>query len=230
MKRTRDHVFAMLFGVSRALTHTYRYSTVPCTRPENVAEHSHWVTFYSWVIATLFQQRHPDEQVDMAELLQQAMLHDVDEAVTGDFLRGVKYKLRGLKDLLEQVAADGMQEVSAQLGLDIQAAWSRAKGPGFEGAVVRTADLCGVVAYMAEEVALGNAILRLRCDGTRTYLQEWRDKLADYPGLSTAQIEFLTEVVDACIGAIEQVGAGHGASLFHGLARVTGPSDVPTQS
>lgn len=220
----REQLRAMLFGVSRALAHTERYSTVPVLRRENVAEHSHWVAFYSWAMARMFRARYPDvTQPDLGELLEQAMLHDADESVTGDFLRGVKYRLPGLKDMLDRVAVAGMQEVSEQMGIDLSGAWTRAKGPGFEGAIVKTADFLGVVAYMAEESGLGNQILSLRWQGTRTYLEEWLGRIPDHPGLDPEHQEFLSDVVRCAIEFVSHIGDGSAAQLFGGLARVTAP-------
>lgn len=215
-----SQLLEMLFGVARSLAHTNRYSTVPVLRRETVAEHSFWVTFYAWTLARLLQKQHPELEINWGALMEQAAFHDMDEAVTGDFLRSVKYRLPRLKDLLNEVALLGMEEIDATLGANLKQAWLDSKGPGIEGAIVHTADYLGVVAYMSEETAMGNRILGLRAPDTIHYLRQWHEKLGSYPELPTPARDFLRDAVDAAIRAMTALVDGHAPELFAGLARV----------
>jgi putative hydrolase of HD superfamily len=148
----------MMTGSIHRMSHVYRYSSVPVIRRENVAEHSWYVAFYSLIIAKdLIRRGH---EVDIGLLLERAMVHDLDESMTGDFLRGVKYGHPDLKRALDEISEREVLKMESDIGTKLLLSWSQAKSPTIEGDIVSVVDLARVLSYVFEEMKLGNMHVR----------------------------------------------------------------------
>jgi 5'-deoxynucleotidase YfbR-like HD superfamily hydrolase len=146
---------AMLCGSVKRLAHVYRYSSLPVSRRENVAEHTAFVALFCLVIAKDLEDN-SDVTVDRSKLLTSALLHDLDESLSGDFLRSVKLGVPGLKPLLDKACEGFLRSISTQLGVDLTTEWSHAKDSSLEGQILEVADLLGVASYLFEEFSSGN--------------------------------------------------------------------------
>ncbi|QGH73623.1 MAG: putative hydrolase of HD superfamily [Podoviridae sp. ctpVR23] len=73
------------------LQHTQRWTIVPTTRPQSVAEHSFNVALIAARIA-----RYSPVSFDLAVLGQAALMHDAPEAVLGDIPTPTKSKMRDI--------------------------------------------------------------------------------------------------------------------------------------
>ena len=151
----------MLSGSSRRMAHVRRYSGIPMNGTENVAEHQYFVSLYSLLMA-LDMNRNGDYDLDIGRLLTRAVLHDIDESMTGDFLRKVKYKTPGLKKELDMVAGNFVSEMESQLGISLYPSWRSAKDYStIEGRILALADFMQVASLVCEQIALGNLDLRM---------------------------------------------------------------------
>lgn len=145
----------MLEGSIHRMSHVYRYSSVPVIRRENVAEHSWYVAFYSYLIGVDLVKQ--GIKVDFGKLLSRALIHDLDESMTGDFLRYVKYGHPDLKKALDEVSVSMIEKMGDELGVpDIQSPWATAKEDDVEGHIIEVVDLARVASYVWEEVQSGN--------------------------------------------------------------------------
>ena len=159
------------------LSHVYRYSSIPIIRKENVAEHSFYVAFYSYLIAKEMVIR--DYDVDVGVVLSRALLHDLDESHTGDFLREVKYGHPHLKRVLDEVSVSMIEGMTEELNIDLKPDWVSAKNDDIEGAIVKIADFLRVASYMYEEYRLGNQHLWDRSPELMEYLVQLLGELRD---------------------------------------------------
>jgi len=177
MSEGRLSIDQMLHGGVHRLSHVNRYSSIPTLRKENVAEHTFYVCLYSYLLAmdyeTWMTGRGIEETLrpDYGTLLARAMLHDLDESHTGDFLRTVKYGHPDLKAALDKVSRSMVRKMEDELGVEIMPFWSSAKAPDLEGQIIEIADLCRVASYLYEEHNMGNIYVRPLFSELRAYFQ-----------------------------------------------------------
>ncbi|MCG8433046.1 MAG: HD domain-containing protein [Gammaproteobacteria bacterium] len=146
----------MLEGGVHRMSHVYRYSSVPVVRKENVAEHSWYVAFYAMLIGQALAR--DGHEVDFGLLLSRALVHDVDESHTGDFLTYIKYGHPGLKRALDETSAKMIRKIEEDLNLrdSLMDFWTLAKADDIEGHIIRVVDLARVASYVWEEIRMGN--------------------------------------------------------------------------
>lgn len=164
----------LMTGSINRMSHVYRYSSLPTCRRENVAEHSWYVAFYAYLIARdLMQQGCP---VDTWKLLSRALVHDLDESMTGDFLRYVKYGHPDLKRALDEVSVSMIDQMTYKLrsgGEAVKRDWCNAKAADLEGDIIQVADLARVLSYVWEEVNTGNSHVRHIMTECANYIKEF---------------------------------------------------------
>ena len=134
------------------LAYIFRYSTVPTIHRESVAEHTFFVMLWAYAMAIDLQDR--GVNVSMELILRRALVHDFDEALTGDFIRTFKYSSRELHEAIVKETTSLMENLNAPRELLID--WKDAKGLDVEGQVVALADHFSIVVYAIREVKLGN--------------------------------------------------------------------------
>jgi 5'-deoxynucleotidase YfbR-like HD superfamily hydrolase len=156
-----------------------RYSSWPTQHKETVAEHSWFVCLLAWAIAKEIGL--DDEQVGV--ILCRAVAHDLDESITGDFIRSFKYSSIPLKQAIKANAEVGMTKVTEDLPYSIRASWWRywheAKNNDIEGQVINLADLWSVIIFARREFMLGNnyGLALLRECSSWIMAHSWMDEL-----------------------------------------------------
>lgn len=147
---------AFLKGDIRRVSHVNRYSSFPVLRKENVAEHSFWVALLSLSIAD-------DLGLTLEErflVVSRALVHDIDESITGDFIRSIKHSDPELLSRLDAVSGKVVSDFDDLLGTQYLERWDNAKEPGLLGDIVRLVDFAVVLAYLIEEERMGNRLLK----------------------------------------------------------------------
>lgn len=171
----------LLTGGPARLRYVYRYSTARVQHPETVAEHSHFVALYSLLIGKWVQYTQGYD-VDMARLLERAIIHDLEEAVSGDFPRPFKYSTPELRAMLERASSAAMTQlvnkvtgVCTPISARLIETWHDAKDDTIEGRIVEFADFLGVMSFMMEEKAgNGNHSIERHCGDMDEYFQKFR--------------------------------------------------------
>lgn len=159
----------MLTGTPVRMRYTNRWATSRVGHPENVAEHSWFVSFYALMIFKWFA-----ESVDyntqklmehepqgswvsvQAQLYERTVLHDIEECRTGDIHRPFKYSHPDLKTSMDRAADVAAEQVLIPLfktqgpGQDLVRVWKRAKH-GFVGRIVSFADYLCVLSFLKQE-------------------------------------------------------------------------------
>lgn len=161
----------MLNGRTRRVSHVVRCSGVPKIRSELVAEHSYYTTYYSYLLARDLMTQ--GIEVDIGKLLSRSVVHDLDESVTGDVVRGVKYRDHEMKSKWDNVANEVVKDIGDELGIDIFEDWSTAKDHSVEGQILKFADLVSVTAYFMEELECGNRHMLVTLKENFNFISEW---------------------------------------------------------
>lgn len=182
----------MLNGNPSRLRYVFRFSTSRVNRPETVAEHSFYVAFYCLLIgrwveenaAEFLENNRPRNEPELegglfnysgftSDLLQRALLHDLEEARSGDFPRPFKRSTPQLERMLEAASFQAFRQVAAALGNvhlddaektgpDIHSAkatvwaeycncWLNSKDSTPQGLILEFADFLAVLSFMMGE-------------------------------------------------------------------------------
>ncbi len=163
------------FKRARGLSLVERWNFHYRVTRENVAEHSFWVAFYALALLDL-------DDVDSVSylrtrVLELALAHDLEEAVTGDCPALVKRDIKGSWQL---VAQRGFNQVLASAPNDLKIRWSNRmrSDPHTDHAAeryVKAADLIDVIEYAQHELAHGNdAYFKIRKEAI-TLLARFKD-------------------------------------------------------
>lgn len=147
----------LLEGPMNRAHSVYRYSSRPVIKQESVAEHTFFVMLYADMInASLGYEANSEK------LLRRALIHDIDECVTGDFVRSFKYRNPELRREIQRASREFLQDMLKAYSVDtsvLLAAWDRGKSDNIEGDILRVADYMSVVAYLIRELQMGNGTM-----------------------------------------------------------------------
>jgi 5'-deoxynucleotidase YfbR-like HD superfamily hydrolase len=138
-----------------------RYSQSYLLKPENVLEHTGFVAMLAYSIGVRLVIA--GERIDFGKLLSKAVVHDMDEVITGDIPKTTKYANSTLSSLIHQFEDENMQKVSADVFCSMKPYidWKEAKDDTKEGMIIRLCDSLAVV-YKAwhEWIFLGNRSIK----------------------------------------------------------------------
>jgi 5'-deoxynucleotidase YfbR-like HD superfamily hydrolase len=170
----------ILHGYLPRMSHVYRYSSIPVHRRENIAEHSWWVSFLCMVIGRDLQLQ--GHTIDMEELLERALLHDVDETMSGDIIRSFKHTDAAVKSAIQNASEANVRELfdtktwGVGMDHDLFVTWAMAKDHRIEGDILKFADQLAVMFYCAGEVKAGNQNARDVVEELYlNWFQHWHD-------------------------------------------------------
>ena len=188
----------LLVGVGGRQRFVYRYNTYPVGHPESVAEHSHHVALLTLAIG-LWVEAVSGTGFDMRKALMRAILHDIEEAVTGDFPRPFKYSDPRLHAMLEEAgdrAARSVAEaifprtgpdpdVASEQAMTVLRHWEMSKANDVEGRTVRLADYLSVLSFFHFEARGRPRLLEDHREGMLNYALSFYslkdDKFMDLP-------------------------------------------------
>lgn len=160
----------LLNGDPVRLRYVMRFSTCYVVHQESVAEHSYYVALYALMISEWCRVQ--GIRIDIALLLQRAICHDLEEAMTGDINRVFKHSSPELKETIDCVARNQLFVMLSNMFHDLHVQsrigtfWSDAKLIATpEGAIIAFCDFLSVLSYMCQEVRGSNATMRVH---TRT--------------------------------------------------------------
>ncbi len=170
----------MLFGDTNRIRHVIRFGTCHRVRDENVAEHSYFTAFYAMIIGRALDI----SDGHMAELLQRALIHDIEEAESGDFSRPFKYSTRELKAALDVAAEESMVKILSPMVevnevIDLTKMWKRSK-KDMVGAILDFSDFLSVLSYVVGEIRASNYTLKMHCRDMTRYYERFSDKRFDF--------------------------------------------------
>jgi 5'-deoxynucleotidase YfbR-like HD superfamily hydrolase len=197
-----------LFSVLSGLSSVHRYSMTKMTGPESVLEHTGWVAFVSCLLSMELNSIKPGT-ILMNETLTMALMHDVDEVVTGDISRVTKYRNENSIAVFKEMSRWGVEKVMGSIDLEEKVSGklidyhTNAK-KGREGLIIAIADCMAVVYKLWEET-----VVRHNCSMT-THAGRLVDQLEDIRRRVDVEFEikarhYLFGIIDQCVTIAETV-------------------------
>jgi putative hydrolase of HD superfamily len=140
-----------------------RFSVYKCHFREDVAQHSYLTAMYSMILADLEQRR--GTKVDIEKLLRMALLHDVEEARTGDIHHPFKHQDPTFTTTIESRAMQWFSDLMRGLPDDLAHEYVGLRKAGgqpisTEAILVKAADKLEALLWAYEEYLLGNEHVR----------------------------------------------------------------------
>jgi 5'-deoxynucleotidase YfbR-like HD superfamily hydrolase len=201
------NIAEMLCGDPVRLRYVNRYSTCRVNHKETVAEHSYFVGLYAALIGTwVTRQGIP---VAWGLLMMRTMVHDMEEACSGDWPRHFKHSDDDLAANLDRVAKIAITRMSTRLIGEnpdsvIISLWEHAKDGTPEGRIVSFADFLSVLSYVSQEHMSGNV-----------FAMEHVQHLDDYfEGFKNAGFDFIRPLVDQAGDFLRSLFADCRRSVF----------------
>lgn len=180
----------LLTGDPNRLRYVQRYSTCRVVHPDNVAEHMYYVTFYATMLARDIEFQQGREKFDYRKLMLRCVIHDLDEAVTGDVPRMFKHSTESTRQALHDGAKHMVTSLFAQLFLSnstritttrdvlfdyvaLLEHWETAKDNSYEGCLLELADFLSVLSFLVEERQTYNTSLQPHVESMLVYFKRF---------------------------------------------------------
>lgn len=206
------NVQSLLVGDVCRMSSIERYSNYPTLHKENVAEHSYYVAFYALMISRDLQSR--GAKIDISKVLSRCIMHDLDEALTGDFVRSFKYSSEELRLQIEKSSITLLQlildnllsgngEVDPTIREDLHDYWLRSKDRDAEGLIVQFCDFLSVISYSVREINLGNSNFTSLLKEVLSYVDEFLEKVPEHQHIISEYFKkVFLEIIDDLIKPI----------------------------
>jgi len=167
------NITEMLVGKTSKLRNIIRYSNGNRIHNETVAEHSFFTAYYAMLMAYALRAEGLS-MIDVGEVATYALMHDLDECVTGDFIRTFKHSNPQLVDALMSASEGATKHLLRDMFGEPQpflyTLWKCAKQPEtIHGQIVAFADFLSVLAYLMQELQSGNTYILAQIDGFKEY-------------------------------------------------------------
>jgi 5'-deoxynucleotidase len=163
-----------IFDLCNSMASITRWSHATCLRSESVLEHTGFVAVYSYQLAL-------KHGVSIGDCLEKAIVHDMEEVITGDIPTPTKYASDAMRESIATLETSAALAISKEVFSDqMFHAWSNSKSLGrIEGQIVYLADLAAVVYKILAEEQLGNRTFEEYRIGIAARLYIARDCVGD---------------------------------------------------
>lgn len=129
-----------------------RYSRDHMMKSENDLEHTGFIVMFVFFVGKKLEQK--GMTIDWSYLLVRALIHDIEETLTGDIPRTTKYDNEGVLRELKHVERKAAHHLCDFLGVDFYPEWYGAKNATNEGMLLKIADMAAVVYKTMIEVSM----------------------------------------------------------------------------
>ena len=179
----------------RSLMTVGRFSVYKCHFREDVAQHSYFTTLYAMVLADL--ERRLGTKVDVERLMRMAVLHDAEEARTGDVHHPFKHQDIAFAEAMDTRGFEWFGKMLGGLPQDIAQEYlglrKAERETSTEASILKAADKIEALLWAYEEYLLGNVHVRnaliveditskldqIQLRSVRTLVEEIRIRLAE---------------------------------------------------
>jgi 5'-deoxynucleotidase YfbR-like HD superfamily hydrolase len=157
---------------TRKLAYIERCSNTSHIQNYDVAQHSFFISLYTKLFADLENDRlkkNPDNKtIDTLKAIEMALMHDLEECLTGDLLYPFKHGVDLAKEERKQlstainhvISTHVEKELFHELPILIQKSyiklWNQSKTDGLEGLLVEAMDKFEILIFALEEMDMGN--------------------------------------------------------------------------
>lgn len=160
-----------IYDLALALKNCTRWSQSLCLSEESVLEHTAFVCMYAYKLCIKYD-------LNVEEVLEKALVHDMEEAYTGDIVMPTKYANNQVKNAihdLERYYASKISDDVFKSDLPFLA-WDNSKCiESSSGNAILVADAAAVVFKIKLEMSLGNKSFGKYICGVRRFLQDILD-------------------------------------------------------
>ena len=141
-----------IFELIDSMSCLTRWSQSHCTKKESVLEHTAFVAMYSYYMCCKYGIH------NKGETLIKAIVHDIDEVVTGDIPTPTKYNNSRIREEIESIERVAAYDISTDIfDGDMYDYWSMAKDFGSDsGCIIAIADCAAVIYKIWQEINIGN--------------------------------------------------------------------------
>ena len=167
---------------TQALCYIERCSNTPHIRPYSVAQHSFYIALYAMLFADIENERIKEEAelddytiyergsshgfYDTSEVIKKALIHDLEESLTGDILYPVHHENKSFKEILDKVRNKCVnEEVFKELPKNVRKyyirLWKTSKDTTKEGILVACMDKFEILMFAIQELDMGNQAFRI---------------------------------------------------------------------
>jgi len=142
----------------RKLDMIVRFAAQTRIKDESVAEHSFHTALYAMILADLEKQF--GNKINEERLLKTALIHDMEECLTGDIIYGFKHIQPSLTKQIKKISSkfleDLMKDLPDKISKEYIELWKNAKSNNLEGKIIEAADKLEGLIYSLNELSLGN--------------------------------------------------------------------------
>jgi 5'-deoxynucleotidase YfbR-like HD superfamily hydrolase len=150
---TELDIKSIIYSPILTLGSVVRYSGVYLSKPESVADHTLQVCIISVIIGKYLINE--GEPLSLGDLSLKAIFHDIDESVTCDIPRNIKYFNFSIKDELDNISNILVNRLGDETGFNsLHHIWKNSKDESIEGFIIRVTELVQVTKKIIEEISL----------------------------------------------------------------------------
>ena len=198
------------------LDHTYRYSGTKLVEAESLSQHIVDTIMMGLKIIDEINYIANYRMIDPATYLIKAVCHDLEEVITGDIPRPLKYyneqTLSSMKDVADKVAKEFFDS-QFHSSESYYAVWDRAKS-GNEGYILKIVDTLVVASKVVKEVTLLNNMYMLKvAHEVSSYLIELRESTNRNARFLGPVQDYILGLIDGAIRAMEDILEEHSSCL-----------------
>lgn len=200
------------------LDHTYRYSGTKLVEDESLSQHIVDTIMMGLKIIDHINYLSGDLVLIPGVYVMKAIYHDLEECITGDIPRPLKYynkdTLKSMRDVADKVAKEFFN-AEFHVGSTHYWEWDNAKS-GDEGYILKLVDTLVVANKVIKEVTMLNNMYMLKvAHEVTTYLEEQSNHLLeDGPASFRIRVrEYLLSLIDGAISAMKSILDNHGDCL-----------------
>ncbi len=150
------------FILNRRLAQIKRYHATPLHQNETVAEHSFYVAMIARSLCGLLEES--GTKVNTLEVVDKALIHDIEEMFSGDIIQPFKHANPRLKKLIGELNTKFVEKafegLPKQMAAHFKNLWAEYhEGRELEDKIVKVADILSLIAYCLEQIKLGNTYM-----------------------------------------------------------------------
>jgi len=143
----------------RRLEGIERCSNTPHIHKSYVSSHSYYVALYSMLFADIENSNINCHTYDTSEVIKKALIHDLEESITGDILYPFKksnevYLKPKIQKIVKEKLFDGIPDKAVKIYY--KKLWNNSKDDTKEGMMVAAMDKFEILIYSLTELFLGN--------------------------------------------------------------------------
>jgi 5'-deoxynucleotidase YfbR-like HD superfamily hydrolase len=181
-----------------------RFSMERLSCRESVLEHLGQVALTSYALAVEVRARDPEADVSVRECVARALVHDLEELITGDVARPTKHSSSEAKKLFDDLSKKSVEILRREMSYfpsfaaDMERCHWAAK-TGVDGLIVAVADVLAVATKVWEEVILrGSGAMIRQAYSAERQLVALQSRIAK-EDLAAAAKTFLLRLLDEAV-------------------------------